>query len=430
TTTIYFLYLLLKRVNDQKMVDLPLFYQLFFIGQDKRNPSNVIQSGYYNKNDFINMLCSYNGYPITHSNVEKIKDNKDLIKEKEVDINKYKKLVKISKNSPLLNDFVNEYADKDRYFETRKSMVALRDKIADYKKKRNRETNRAFKLRDLLGELNSFNNQIDAGKVICADCGSEKILYINSNLTFDVSSIEVRKQIINSIQHSILMKNNIINEYEENINREQSRLKKLLKETPVEIQNILIYSDEILSSEEYSKRIFKLQQEIESLKSVIGITESTDEEIKEKRKGMLEQLVGLMNLYHKEIEDTFNNKYDSFFTKREETFSGSDEQEFYYCKLMSLNDFFNHKFPIIVDSFRDGEISTNKERKMLDGYKKLKKQVLLSSTLKEEEYDKEKYQSVEGVNALDYSYYANSKLLTSEYKDDFIKILSKFKINP
>jgi len=52
--------------KDERMViaDLSLFYVLFFIGQDKRNPSNTINSGYNNKKDFVNMLCSLNGYPL------------------------------------------------------------------------------------------------------------------------------------------------------------------------------------------------------------------------------------------------------------------------------------------------------------------------------------------------------------------------------
>ncbi|MDO3413403.1 hypothetical protein QWJ34_26880 [Saccharibacillus sp. CPCC 101409] len=419
----------IEKSERLKMVDLQLFYQLFFVGQDKRNPSNVISSGYYNKNDFINMLCSYNGYPITNSSIEQIKDNKNLIKEKEISIKKYKKLIKISKESPLLNEFINEYADRETYSETRKSMVSLREKITEFKKKRNRETNRVIKLRNLRSELGSFNHQVDVGKVICAECGSEKILYVNSNLSFDVSNLEVRSQILHSIERSILMKSNLINEYEDNINREQQSLKKLLNETPVEIQDILIYSDEILSSEEYSREIFRLQKEIEGLKNTIGNSETTEEDTKEKKKNMLEELISLMNRHYKSIEDIAYNKYESLFTKREETYSGSDEQEFYYCKTMAINDYFNHEFPIIIDSFRDGEISTGKEQKMLEGYKKLNKQVLLSSTLKKEEYEKEKYQNLDGVNAIDYSDYANSKLLRVEDKEKFVDLLYRFGIS-
>ena len=47
--------------GQDKIVDLYLFYQLFFIGQDKRDTSKIVNSGQYNKNDFLSMLSSLNG---------------------------------------------------------------------------------------------------------------------------------------------------------------------------------------------------------------------------------------------------------------------------------------------------------------------------------------------------------------------------------
>ena len=61
--------------KDDHMVvaDLNLFYELFFIGQDKRNPSNTINSGYNNKKDFVSMLCSMNGYPLINVEEQLVK---------------------------------------------------------------------------------------------------------------------------------------------------------------------------------------------------------------------------------------------------------------------------------------------------------------------------------------------------------------------
>ena len=47
-----------------KIVDPVLFLQLFFIGQDKKDSSNIAHPGYYNKTDFYNMLydmCDLSG---------------------------------------------------------------------------------------------------------------------------------------------------------------------------------------------------------------------------------------------------------------------------------------------------------------------------------------------------------------------------------
>jgi hypothetical protein len=54
----------------QKLVDLPLLYELFFVGQDKRNPSNVINTGYYNKQDFANMIYSLAGCLTFNDSIE------------------------------------------------------------------------------------------------------------------------------------------------------------------------------------------------------------------------------------------------------------------------------------------------------------------------------------------------------------------------
>jgi hypothetical protein len=79
-----------------------------------------------------------------------------------------------------------------------------------------------------------------------------------------------------------------------------------------------------------------------------------------------------------------------------------------------------------VDSFRDGEISTQKEKKMLDLYKLLNKQVILTSTLKNEEYDSQKYVSEEGLNAIDYSSHIDFRIMQGKYRQDFMSIVDSF----
>ncbi|ANS87433.1 hypothetical protein VSVS12_03733 [Vibrio scophthalmi] len=51
--------------GQEQMVDFGLFYELFFIGQDKRDPSNIINHGRFNKDDFKAMLVK-----LLDSNVE------------------------------------------------------------------------------------------------------------------------------------------------------------------------------------------------------------------------------------------------------------------------------------------------------------------------------------------------------------------------
>lgn len=88
-------------LKDEKkiIVDPMLYYQMFFLGQDKRNSSNIFNNGYYNKKDFFNMLCTLNGFPVLDIGDEekainaKINENRIEIKSKPSRINKITKIL-------------------------------------------------------------------------------------------------------------------------------------------------------------------------------------------------------------------------------------------------------------------------------------------------------------------------------------------------
>ena len=65
---------------------------------------------------------------------------------------------------------------------------------------------------------------------------------------------------------------------------------------------------------------------------------------------------------------------------------------------------------------------------MLDTYKILDKQIILSSTLKKEEYELLKYDELEGINAIDYSGHEDNKILQKQYVEQFDKILNLFNV--
>lgn len=76
--------------RSKKIVDPVLFFQMFFVGQDKKNTSNIFNNGYYNKEDFINMLYSYSNIPLFIDNDV----NQDEIKKKILALKEEKKLLK------------------------------------------------------------------------------------------------------------------------------------------------------------------------------------------------------------------------------------------------------------------------------------------------------------------------------------------------
>ena len=65
---------------------------------------------------------------------------------------------------------------------------------------------------------------------------------------------------------------------------------------------------------------------------------------------------------------------------------------------------------------------------MLDTYKTLDKQIILSSTLKKEEYELLKYDEMEGIHSIDYSKHEDNKILQQHYAEEFSEILDLFEV--
>ena len=414
--------------KDEHMViaDLNLFYELFFIGQDKRNPSNTINSGYNNKKDFVNMLCSLNGYPLM--DVEEInEENKQSIQQLKADIAATKKLLKLLKKNPDVSGYVDKYGDSTQFDTFRMRVKRLHNEIAEYKKKRNLEYNRKEKLESLVQELNSLNREIEQGNVICAKCGSDKIIYKSKGISFEVSNSYVRRQVLSSIAYQISQKEEIIREYSYQLQQLQDELKKILQEVPVELHRILLYSEMILSEIDYDNKLKELCEQLEELQANDKNISDSEKEAKQKCKEMKEDIVSRMNKLYREVDPQGRTFFDDIFTKRDETYSGSEEQEYYYSRVLAINDYFKHSYPLLIDCYRSGEISSQKEDIMIKNFISRKKQVIITSTLKKEEYTSNKYdQYKDNANVIDYSNNESSKLLQSQYVAKLGTIVESF----
>lgn len=403
--------------KDEHMViaDLNLFYELFFIGQDKRNPSNTINSGYNNKKDFVNMLCSLNGYPLM--DMEEInEENKQRIQQLKADIAATKKLLKLLKKNPDVSGYVDKYGDSTQFDTFRMRVKRLHNEIAEYKKRRNLEYNRKEKLESLVQELNSLNREIEQGNVICAKCGSDKIIYKSKGMSFEVSNSYVRKQVLSSIAYQISQKEEIIREYSYQLQQLQDELKKILQEVPVELHRILLFSEMILSEIDYDNKLKELCERLEELQTNDKSISDSEKEAKQKCKEMKKDIVSRMNKLYREVDPQGRTFFDDIFTKKDETYSGSEEQEYYYSRVLAINDYFKHSYPLLIDCYRSGEISSQKEDIMIKNFISRKKQVIITSTLKKEEYTANKYDQYKGnANVIDYSNNESSKLLQSQY---------------
>ena len=79
-----------------------------------------------------------------------------------------------------------------------------------------------------------------------------------------------------------------------------------------------------------------------------------------------------------------------------------------------------------MDSFRANELSSSKEYLILEKFKSLKNQIILTVTLKDEEMGK--YNSMNDINHIDYTDHEAYKLLSDNYVEDFWEYNKRFLI--
>lgn len=408
------------------LVDLSLFYEMFFVGQDNRNPSGLISKNQFNKSDFKSMVYDYAGLSIDSVNIDDIKDIKTKISNLKTRRKEEKKKLSLFKNNPNVAEICSKSYNSERYQEKIKVIAELNNNISKITRTRQREFNRKYKLEQLVKELHSLNRDLSQGHVHCGECGSDKIVYSNNDLSFDISNIDVRNGILKSIYENIVQKEELIEDYNIEINSLQNKLSLELKDTPPDFQTIVLYQEQLLSEKDSDQELIDISNEIRTLESQLSSSEQVDETSKVNRIKFERRLLRLMNALYKMIDLNGNLFFEDIFTKNTTTFSGSEGQEFYFCKILAIGKILKHDFPIIIDSFRDGELSSAKEEKMLSIYQKLNKQVILTSTLKNEEYSNNKYSKINNVNAIDYSNHTDCKILNAKYINKFLEILSNF----
>ena len=411
----------------QKLVDLPLLFELFFVGQDKRNPSNVINTGYYNKQDYANMIYSLSGCLTMNDSIEKLRRLRESLRECKANIETLSRRLTFYREHPEIANVVSQNADRENIEKERKEYHALNDAISALQKKRDRLTNRRIRLDNLLSELNSLNMQLKCGEIRCQECGSSNITYATRDLSFELTNDLVRKNIIQSIRDSIDMYDAQIRELQQQIAQKQDELSGRLKKNPPELSNILIYTETIRTYSEDEEKLIQLYAQKDQLEIDIELERKQQEMDAQEQNRVKESILAKMNAFYKLIDPDGMQDYKDFFATRNMTFSGSEEQEYYFSRTLAIFWILRHHFPIIMDCFRKGELSTKKENMMIEEYKKTGSQVIISSTLKDEEYQSgTKYYNIEGVQALNYEVNPNSHILQQSYADDFMALIHSF----
>lgn len=414
----------------QRIVDPDLFNQIFFVGQDKKDSSNISNKGFYTKKDFYNVIYSFAGLggktlSLAEVSLEKAK-LKSLKEEKKVLLEKNKILN--SKDKSMT--YISKHSDRVAFEDKIKQIENVKKNLVLLKNDRNRTLNRRIKYENTLKELNSLNRTISTGELQCLDCHSTHIGYsssIKKSFTFDVSTKEVRNQIIESITEKIDSYTEELDKQTSEINIYQQQLQELLSDEDISLESIILYKEDVTDIDKIEVKLESLENQIFGINSSIKESESNSKEIINKQNSLVKDILKVMNDVYKQIDPNGNLIFDDIFTKKSQVFSGSEATQFHLAKIYALAKVLKHPYPIVIDSFRAEDLLTDREQIVIDLFNQLDNQVIFTTTLKKEEIGK--YNNISEINHIDYSYHMPSKILQKEYVDEFTILTQKLMVD-
>ena len=274
-----------------------------------------------------------------------------------------------------------------------------------------------------------MNRKINEGCFVCKYCGSTEIVYQKGDVVFETSNTDVRNNILNSIRRQISLKNEMIDESKVEIDKLTLKNRQLLESIPNDANEYFLYLEEIKNLEENIKKADELSREIRELKNQKRNIKNIDDNKKKEFNSFLDRIIKKMNFFQHQIDPNTKVRYTNIFTTASKMFSGSTETEYYFCRTMALLSILEHNLPIVIDAFRDKGLASFKENNMIEIFKKIDNQVILTATLKDEEYSGiSKYEKIDDINALDFDIIENSKLLNEKYCIEFFELLKLFGI--
>jgi hypothetical protein len=414
----------------KRIVDPDLFNQIFFVGQDKKDSSNISNKGFYTKKDFYNVIYSFVGLGEKSLSSEKVSLEKAKLKKL-----KEEKKILLQKNKILSSEyesiaFISKHSDRVAFENKIKQIENIKDSLVMLKNERNRTLNKRLKYQNTLKELNSLNRTISTGELQCLDCYSTHVGYtsgIKKSFTFDVSTKEVRSQIIESISEKIDSYTEELEKQTNEINIYQQKLQELLTDEDISLESIILYKEDTININKIESKLDSLENQISEISSSINESKLNIEETGDKQNSLVKEILKVMNNIYKQIDPNGNLVFDDIFTKKSEVFSGSEATEFHLAKIYALAKVLKHPYPIVIDSFRAEDLSTDREQTVVDLFNQLDNQVIFTTTLKKEEIGK--YNEISGINHIDYSYHMPSKILKKEYVSEFARLTQKLMIN-
>lgn len=245
--------------------------QIFFVGQDKKDTSNIAHHGFYNKQDYIEMLYACAGLgteQLSQERIDEIRSRISALTDEKKVLLKQHKILK-SKKAPV--SYLSAESDRLAFGEKVASLEKVQAKITELRKLRNAATTRKSKWEHTINELRSLNRIISCGELRCMDCNSTNISFstgeiMQTSYSFDVSTVEMRNEIIFSISEKIASYAEEIQRLSVEICVEQEKLQSLMDDETVSLESIVAYKKDIFSASDAESRINEIENEIETLK--------------------------------------------------------------------------------------------------------------------------------------------------------------------
>ena len=414
--------------GKRRICDLSIYTQMAFVPQGNRSTAKT--SGYFNKKDFWEMLCSAAGLgarTLDTKAEEKLNARKKELLTRRKELLKQAKMLKEVGTSLAATSPTADREERNRLVE---ELNEIAGRINELRKHRAHAYTRKVKNEKVLKELNSLDREIPVGGVVCLDCGSERIGYKlpNSDLAFDITTPSMKSQIIGFVNDRITMHDNDVRACDEQIRILQEQFNAKADAREITLADIFSSRIDYRDYEEVDREISLITDELEDIANRLAEKARIDEDLRVRRAEFKQDILNTMSRIRREINNSDEvREYPDLFTTTTSIYSGSEESEFFIARACALVKHIHHGLPVIIDSFRAEELSTLREERALELFEALPNQVILSATLKQEESGK--YERMEGIRQVCYDEFPMNKLLSEKWTAEFAKKVESFGIS-
>lgn len=397
--------------TERKIILPELIVELFMGYQEKSDTTKINASDMYKKEFYSEFI-----YQLKNNEYNVVKNQE--VTEKLKSLKAKKKLLdstnkKIKKNSDLeaTAELYSLEAEmiKRKIEELNQPIIKCSNEIKKISYKRN-------KLYEL-AKYKKRENQVEG--YICNDCNSNNIIILYKSIKFNILNTHQMNQLDQLIEKDIYQYTRDLEVIIERKAKYVTELENFINSNnPIQLEVV-----EYFNNKEKIKELEKLIVEIKKLEDQIREPEKT---LKNLVKTLELKIIYDMKEFNDkyELDDTLTNM-KLFYTKDNHP-SASSGTNLQHIKMIAINELLNeYKFPFVLDNFRNHELSSTSERKYLEYFTGINRQVILSATLKEEETIKSSeinYVLLNDDRLLQKNEYENAKKLYNEKYSKFDKL--------